>query len=132
MLDNASTDGSDEVVARYDDPRLRTERNTETLPMIENFDATVHATSAPLVKVLNADDLIEPEALARQVAVMDAEPEAVLVSSRHRLVDDDRRIVARDRVLDTPELLGRQDRAAVVRRVVRHGGNPVGAPGNML
>ena len=132
VLDNASTDGSAEVVARYDDPRVRLVRNAETLPMIDDFDAAVRETRAPLVKLLNADDLIEPEALARQVAIMDAEPGVAVVSSRHHLVDDEDRIVARDRVLDTPDLVGRQDRAAVVRRVVRHGGNPLGGPANML
>jgi glycosyltransferase involved in cell wall biosynthesis len=132
VLDNGSTDGSGAVVDRYDDPRIRVVRHTETVPMIENFNATVAATRAPLVKVLNADDTIEPQALARQVAVMDAHPEVAIVSSRHHLVDERDQIVARDRTLRTPDLVGRQDRAAVVRRVVRHGGNPLGVPGNML
>jgi glycosyltransferase involved in cell wall biosynthesis len=132
VLDNASTDGSSAVVDGYDDSRVRVVRHTATVPMIENFNAAVAATRAPLVKVLNADDLIEPEALARQVAVMDAEPDVVVVSSRHHLVDERDRIVARDRTLRTPDLTGRQGRATVVRRVVRHGGNPLGVPGNML
>ncbi|MEJ2862394.1 glycosyltransferase family 2 protein [Actinomycetospora flava] len=132
ILDNASTDGSAAVVDAYDDPRVRVVRHTETVPMIANFNAAVAATRAPLVKVLNADDLVEPEALARQVAVMDAEPDVAVVSSRHHLVDDRDRVVARDRTLRTPDLVGRQDRATVVRRVVRHGGNPLGVPGNML
>ena len=132
VLDNASTDGSGAVVDAYDDPRVRVVRHAETVPLIDNFNAAVAATRAPLVKVLNADDLIEPEALARQVAVMDSEPDVAVVSSRHHLVDDRDRIVARDRTLRTPDLVGRQDRAAVVRRVVRHGGNPLGVPGNML
>ncbi|GAA4915346.1 glycosyl transferase family 2 [Actinomycetospora succinea] len=132
VLDNASTDGSSEIVDGYDDPRVRVVRHTETVPMIANFNAAVAATRAPLVKVLNADDLVEPEALERQVEVMDAEPDVAVVSSRHHLVDDRDRIVARDRTLRTPDLIGRQDRATVVRRVVRHGGNPLGVPGNML
>jgi glycosyltransferase involved in cell wall biosynthesis len=132
VLDNGSTDGSGEVVATYEDPRIRVVRHAETVPMIDNFNAAVSHTRAPLVKVLLADDLIEPEALARQVAVMDAEPGVSLVSSRHHLIDDRDRIVARDRTLRTPDLIGRQDRKAVVRRVVRHGGNPLGVPGNML
>jgi hypothetical protein len=71
-------------------------------------------------------------ALARQVEVMEAHPWVAVVSSRHHLVDDDGGIVARDRILHTPDLIGRQDRAAVVRRVVRHGGNPLGVPAGML
>lgn len=132
VVDNASTDGSAEVVAGYDDPRLRVVRHAETLSMIDNFDAAVTATRAPLVKVLMADDLIAPDALARQVAVLDADPGVVVVSSRHDLIDDRDHVVARDRVLRTPDLVGRQDRGAVVRRVVRHGGNPLGCTGNML
>lgn len=132
IIDNASTDGSAAVVDSFDDPRLRVVTHSETVPMIANFTAAVAATRAPLVKVLMADDLIEPDALARQVAVLEAEPDVAVVSSRHHLVDDHDRVVARDRTLRTPDLVGRQGRAAVVRRVVRHGGNPLGGPGNML
>ncbi|MDD7942862.1 glycosyltransferase family 2 protein [Actinomycetospora lutea] len=132
VLDNASTDGSGEVVAAYTDPRIRLVRNETTVPMTENFNLAVGLARAPLVKLLNADDLIEPDALERQVAVMEADPGVTVVSCRHHVVDDDDRIVARDRALRTADLVGRQDRAAVVRRVVRHGGNPVGVPGNML
>lgn len=132
VIDNASTDGSAAVLDAYDDPRLRVVRHAGTIPMIENFRAAVAATRAPLVKVLMADDLIEPEALARQVSVLDADPEVVVVSSRHHLIDDRDRVVSRDRVLRTPDLVGRQSRGAVVRRVIRHGGNPLGCTGNML
>jgi glycosyltransferase involved in cell wall biosynthesis len=132
VLDNASTDGSGAVVDAYDDPRVRVVRHSATVPMTASFNAAVAATRSPLVKVLNADDLVEPDALARQVAVMDAEPDVVVVSSRHHLVDAHDRVVARDRTLRTPDLVGRQGRASVVRRVVRHGGNPLGVPGNML
>ena len=132
VLDNASTDGSAAVVDAFVDPRLRVVRHAETVPIAANFNAAVAATEAPLVKVLMADDLIEPDALARQVAVMDAEPDVAVVLSRHHVVDDRDHIVARDRTLRTADLVGRQDRAAVVRRIVRHGGNPLGGPGNML
>jgi glycosyltransferase involved in cell wall biosynthesis len=132
VLDNASTDGSGAVVDAYDDPRLRVVRHAETVPMIENFNAAVAATRAPLVKVLMADDLIAPDALARQVAVLEAHPDVAVVSSRHHLIDDQDHVVARDRVLRTPDLIGQHHRGEVVRRVVRHGGNPLGCTGNML
>ena len=132
VLDNACTDGSADVVRSFTDPRLRLEQNAETVPAPENFDRAVRLSRAPLVKVLNADDLIHPTALAEQVAVLDADPTLALVSCRHDLVDDDDRVVARDRALRSADLLGRQDAVTVWRRIVRHRGSPLGVPGNML
>ena len=132
VLDNASTDGSAAVAAAFSDPRIVLVHNESTVPAPQNFRRVVELSSAPLVKVVNADDLIHPTALERQVAVMDADPSLAVVSCRHDLVDDDDAVVARNRVLRTDDLLGRQERAAVIRRVVRHGGNPLGVPGNML
>ena len=132
VLDNASTDGSADVAAALDDPRIVRAANPETLPAPQNFDRVVALSRAPLVKVVSADDLIHPEALARQVAVLDAHPGVAVVSSRHDLVDEHDRVVARDRVLRSRDLVGRRDATTVIRRVVRHGGNPLGVPGNML
>ncbi|MFC5060811.1 glycosyltransferase family 2 protein [Actinomycetospora atypica] len=132
VLDNACTDGSADVVRSFTDPRLRLERNEETIPAPQNFDRAVRLSRAPLVKVLNADDLIYPTALAEQVAVLDADPTLALVSCRHDLVDDDDRVVARDRALRSADLLGRQDAVTVWRRILRHRGSPLGVPGNML
>ena len=132
VLDNACTDASAEVVRGFDDPRVRLERNPETVPVTENFQRAVAHARAPLVKVLNADDLLAPTVLAEQVAVMDADPTLALVSCRHDLVDDDDRVIARGRALRTHDLLGRRDATTVLRRIVRHRGSPIGVPGNML
>ena len=64
VLDNACTDASAEVVRGFADPRLRLERNPETVPVTENFQRAVAHARAPLVKVLNADDLLAPTVLA--------------------------------------------------------------------
>jgi GT2 family glycosyltransferase len=120
------------VVRGFDDPRIRLERNDETVPVRENFQRAVRLARAPLVKVLNADDLLAPTVLAEQVAVLDADTTLPLVSCRHDLVDDDDRVIARDRALRSTDLLGRRDATTVLRRIVRHRGSPIGVPGNML
>jgi glycosyltransferase involved in cell wall biosynthesis len=132
VLDNACTDGSADVVRSFDDPRVRLERNPATIPAPANFRRAVELARAPLVKVLSADDLIYPTALAEQVAVLDADPALPLVSCRHDLVDDDDRVMSRDRALRSPDLVGRRDATTVIRRIVRHRGSPLGVPGNML
>ncbi|MCD2187962.1 glycosyltransferase family 2 protein [Actinomycetospora soli] len=132
VLDNACTDASAEIVASFRDPRVRLEHNDATVPAPENFDRAVRLARAPLVKVLMADDLLAPTLLAEQVPLMEADPSLALVSCRHDLVDDDDRVIVTGRALGSPDLIGPRDGATVLRRIVRHRGNPIGAPGNML
>ncbi|MDL5159580.1 glycosyltransferase family 2 protein [Actinomycetospora termitidis] len=132
VLDNACTDSSVDVVRGFDDPRVRLVHNDATIPAPENFDRAVRLARAPLVKVLMADDLVGPTLLAEQVALMETDPSLSLVSCRHDLVDDDDRVIVSGRALGAADLIGRRDGATVLRRIVRHRGNPIGAPGNML
>lgn len=130
VLENASTDGSADVIRAFDDPRIVLAHNERTVPLVDNFNRVVAASRAPLVKVINADDMLEPEALARQVAVLDEDAAVSVVSCRQSIVDEDGAVFTRGHCLRTPDLIGRQDRETVVRRVARHGFNPIGNPGN--
>lgn len=132
VLDNASVDRSVEVVRSFDDPRIRLVHNSATVTMTENYNRVVAASRSPIVKVINADDQITPTALERQVAILDEDPGVCLVSCRQSIVNEDSEVFARNHCLRTPDLIGRQDRETVVRRVVRHGFNPIGNPGNLL
>jgi len=132
VLENASTDGSLEMVRGFDDPRIVLVRSSSTVPMIENYNRIVGLARAPLIKVINADDQLEPTALERQVAVLESDPDVAMVTCRQSIIDENDEVFARGHCLRTPDLIGRQDRATVVRRVVRHGSNPIGNPGNVL
>jgi glycosyltransferase involved in cell wall biosynthesis len=124
VLDNASTDGTAELLASFDDPRLSVWRSPVTVPMTENFRRAVARSHAPLVKILPADDLLEPDCLASQVAALDSDPGLALVVGRKHLVDEHGTVLARSRFVR--RLAGPRTRAAVVRRVVRSGANPIG------
>ena len=132
VLDNASTDRSAEVVRSFDDPRLVLVQNETTISGQQNFNKVVRLSRAPLVKVLSADDLIHPTSLERQIPIMDADPDLAVVSSRQDVIDENGALIAPARSLRTRDLVGRQVRATVLRRTVRHGGNPVGAWSNVL
>ncbi|WP_018334298.1 glycosyltransferase [Actinomycetospora chiangmaiensis] len=125
VLDNASTDETPAVLAGFDDARLTVWRHDETVDMVTNFRRVVALSHAPLVKILPADDLLEPGCLASAVAAFDADPGLALVVGRKHLVDEHGRVLARGRFLRG--LAGVHSRPAVVRRVVRSGANPIGA-----
>jgi GT2 family glycosyltransferase len=126
VLDNASPDKSAEIAASYRDPRIRIEHNPETLPLTANWNRAIALARAPLVKLVCADDLIHPRCLEIQAAELEADPEAALVVHRQDLVDGHGRRLARSRFLRG--MLGRLDHTEVLRRTVRDGANPIGAP----
>ena len=129
--DNASTDGTDALLARYDDPRLRVLRRPETVDLAHNWRDTTQAARGEYVKLLCADDVLAPDALARQVPVLRDRPDVALVAARRALIDADSRVLVRS--FGLRGLLGERTGRDVVRTVVRRGGiNVVGEPAAVL
>ena len=95
-----------------------------------NWRAVTAAARGELVKLVCADDLLYPDALARQVAAFDAHPEAVLVAGQRDLIDQHGRVVLRARGLQGLDgvVAGRD----AIRRTVRAGTNVFGEPGGVL
>lgn len=124
VLDNNTTDGTRRILEEFDDPRLRVERNDETLSMPDNWNRIVEMCRAPLVKLLCADDLIDENCVADQAAILMDSPDVALVSCKTDLIDDVGKPLRRSTGLR--RLTGKHDGRTVVRHVVRSGGNPIG------
>jgi glycosyltransferase involved in cell wall biosynthesis len=130
VLDNASTDRSGAIARQFGDPRIRIERNRETLPQADNWNRAVEVTRGPLVKVVCADDLLHPRCLELQVAPMDADPGLAVVAARRHMIDEQSRVIVPRRGLGG--LVGVRTGVEVARRVVRSGSNPIGESNNVL
>ena len=91
VSDNASTDGTADVVASFDDPRLVYVRQATNLGMCGNINAAFAQVTTPYVALLLDDDLWEPTFLERTLALLDAEPRVGLVHTAFRVVDGDGR-----------------------------------------
>jgi glycosyltransferase involved in cell wall biosynthesis len=126
VIDNNSTDGTAEILAGIDDPRLRVIRNPTTLPFVENWNLAVRQTRGDYVKLICVDDLLKPGCIAAQATVLDLHPEVALVSVKCDFIDDDGELIAPARGLRRIE--GRVPARQTVRRVARSGINPIGAP----
>lgn len=63
IVDNASTDNTQEVLKRYDDPRIRVIKNTETVSMYANHNLCVEQAQASWVVFLHSDDKLRVDAL---------------------------------------------------------------------
>ena len=91
ISDNASTDGTPEVTARYAarDRRIRVHRHEEDLGMVQNFNWCLHQARGEYIKYLFGDDLLaDPGALRQLADFLDKNPSAVLAGSARKVVDD--------------------------------------------
>jgi glycosyltransferase involved in cell wall biosynthesis len=130
VRDDGSTDATLAVVQGIDDSRVRIVAGRENVGAGANFDLAVREATGTYVKLLCQDDVIYPECLERQVALLDAEPEVVMVSGHRDIVDDHDRVVYRNR--GWRRASGVYTGAEVVRATVRAGTNLIGEPSAVL
>ncbi len=91
VVDNCSEDGSAEVIEAYArrDARIAAHRNERNLGMTANFNRGLALARGKYVKLLCADDVLEPECAERLVAALEAEPRAGLAGCARRYFRDD-------------------------------------------
>ncbi len=127
VSDNASTDETAAVMNRFSDPRLRVVRNPRNIGMVANFNQVIRLANAPLVKFLCADDVLEPECVARMVSVAERFPAVGLVSVGRLLIDEEGRVIA-SRAKSGSEVVRGHDVLARVHRA----GNEIGNPSQVM
>lgn len=89
VLDNASTDGTAELLASCSDPRVRYVRQPTNLGLLANHNACLDvgmAGGSRYLMVLSDDDVLRAEHLARTVSVLDAHPQVGMVHTRFDMV----------------------------------------------
>lgn len=89
IVDNASTDGTDEIIARYiaQGANIVVKRNPETVPQVENFNLAVEMVpaEAKYMRLMCADDGIPPTAIERMVAAAESVENVVMVGGIERV-----------------------------------------------
>lgn len=81
IVDNQSTDNTDEVVAKYlSDKRISYYKNEKNLGLTGNWNKCLEYATGEYLKFLCADDKFHPQMLEKFTAVMDAHPNVSLVT----------------------------------------------------
>ncbi|MDX6504123.1 MAG: hypothetical protein QOE29_1248 [Gaiellaceae bacterium] len=93
VVDDASTDGTVATIESFGDERIRVVRNERNLGQVPSLNRGLREARGELIARIDHDDWSRPERLARQVAVLDAEPEVGLVGTWMELVDAEGRRV---------------------------------------
>jgi len=85
-IDDASTDGSPEILRRYAD-RIRVVLHETNRGTYATLNEGIALTGAPYIAILNSDDVWLPDKLQKQVAVMESGPRIGLVHTGFGVID---------------------------------------------
>jgi glycosyltransferase involved in cell wall biosynthesis len=130
-LDDASTDETPAILATYG-TRVRVIRQPANKGIYANANDGIAAARGELIAVYHADDVYDPRIVEREVAFLEAHPEAGAVFCLDVFVDADNRECGR---LELPaDLRGRGtlDYAAVLEGLLRHRNHFLMCPGAMV
>jgi len=130
VVENGSTDGTAEWLAAHAPTVVRVIIQPALVSAAENWTSSVQSATGELVKLLCADDVLEPTAIEAQSAALERHPAAVLAASQRTVVDNWGATVARNRGLGRldGEVAGRE----VIRACALRGQNLLGEPCSVM
>lgn len=130
VVDNASTDNTGEIVRQFDDPRVRLVRAQEHVSAVANWNRATALCNGRYVKLLCADDALEPTCLERQFTALERHPQACLAAGLRDIIDETGRPLIRARGL--AGMVGFVPGHEAIARSVRRGTNVLGEPASVL
>lgn len=88
VSDNASSDDTISVIESFNDSRIFIHRNEVNIGGEENFNRCIQLAEGKYTAIFHADDLYQPEIVARQVAFLESHSEAGAVFTEASLIDE--------------------------------------------
>lgn len=94
VIDDESTDGTEEVLKRYPDEAFYRERQSNS-GQSRTINKGWRMSRGEILSYLSADDVLTPNAVSTAVACLMNQPETVLVYGDYELISPDSRIIRR-------------------------------------
>jgi len=95
IVDNCSTDNTEEIVNKYIsiDSRIKYFYNDTNIGLVENLSRCLVMASGEYVKILCADDLLEPRCIEESVQLLEKYPQVTLVTVARSLVSKELQLI---------------------------------------
>jgi Glycosyl transferase family 2 len=93
IINDGSTDRTRELILSYDDPRIRLVDNKHQLGLTRSLNRGLRLAEGEWIARQDADDVSEPERLARQVGFLEKHNEVALLGAWYRKIDSDGAVI---------------------------------------
>lgn len=87
IINDGSTDASQRIISAYHDPRIRIINNSSNVGLTKSLNRGLKLARGIYVARQDADDISEPQRLAKQVKFMNNNPDIVLLGTWYREID---------------------------------------------
>lgn len=88
IIDDGSTDRSQEIIHSFSDTRIHLICNTENIGLTKSLNNGISLALGEYIARMDADDISHPTRLERQVAYLDSHPDVALVGACADTIDD--------------------------------------------
>ncbi len=95
IVDNASTDNTENVVRSFTDKRIRYIKNEKNIGIIENWNKCIQLSSGKYLTILGDDDVLLKRFLEKSINVHDAHPTIGFTFTHCNKVDEVRNFIKR-------------------------------------
>lgn len=129
IFDDASTDGSWELLQQFQDPRITLIRNARNLGPEGNWNQALAAAQGKYIKIFHQDDILEPECLFKQVESMEKHDNVVLSFCNRKIIRPNGQIfmVRKNKWKNNPTTI-----SEIIQKCLKSGTNPIGEPSCVL
>jgi glycosyltransferase involved in cell wall biosynthesis len=102
IIDDSSTDATMSIAQRYDDRRIRLE-SSPGRGVATALNLGLDIARAPYIARMDGDDIASPERIAKQIAVLDRNPDLVLLGSNFNIIDERGQVLRKTRFFTHPD-----------------------------
>lgn len=97
VLNDGSTDRTEEIILSYNDPRIRYVKNETNLKLIKTLNKGIDLAKGKYIARMDADDISLPTRLEKEVKYMEEHPECGVVSVLPYVMAEDGKILHKSR-----------------------------------
>ena len=109
IMDNCSTDNSEEVIKSFSDPRIRYYKNDKNIGAIRNWNRGLSLARGEYITILHADDKLTPNFIEKEAEMLDRNPNVGLVYSSCIFIDGKGAVIEEFRPYDGNRIIRGED-----------------------